>query len=117
MPRGKGPCCGPPVSVPSDPLLQINVNRLRSGETSLWLEPCIPGTAWGRERPRGNIQAPGRMEELGSGMCVCDMNRYSRQNNGRQTNKEAIQGEKKIEGKEEKERRAGERKKAEEKGE
>lgn len=70
----------------------MSSHRLRSGGTSLCLELRIPGTGWGRERPRGDIQAPGRMEELGS--VVCDMSRCSRQNNGRQTTKEAEPGEK-----------------------
>lgn len=55
------------------------------------------------------------MEELGSGMH--DVNRYSRQNSERQTTKEAKRGEDRRVGRDRLEERAGERRKAEEKGE
>ena len=55
------------------------------------------------------------MDDLGSGMH--GMNRYSRQNSERQTTKEAKWGEDRRVGRNRLEERAGERRKAEEKGE
>lgn len=99
------------VSAPEHPLQQINFNRMRSVGISLWPKPHIP-----RTDTRGSIQAPARMEELGAGMC--DMNRYSRQNSERQTTKEAKWGEEDRRVRRDRlEERAGERRKAEEKGE
>lgn len=107
------------VSAPEYPLQQINFNRIRSVGISLWPKPHIPRTEQGRHIPRtdtrGSIQAPGRMEELGSGMR--DMNRQSRQNSERQTTKEAKWGEDRRVGGDRLEERAGESRKAEEKGE